>query len=227
MNRLPVQIRLFALLIGTTLLAGIGGLSASSAPAAEFHCSTEPCLFTLQADGTGKVAHHVIIVKNSVGESLAITCNSLSGQATTSKKTTSTLRFSLLNYSLCTMNGLNLSVNQSNFCEYELDSFGLFSIKGCLPGEGFEFGVPNCLVAIGEQFWASGVTYSNIGSTPVRTITAQITPKKLSAEMAGTKAGCGGFDLTKTPITAEFSTGNAILQAETDGSAIHVDGWWA
>src|ERR1044071_4586469 len=82
------MIRNLKVLIAAALaLAAFGALGAAGAQAAEFHCSVEPCRYTLKPDGTGKTAHHVFrIVKGET--SGAVICTTLSGEATSAKKTT-------------------------------------------------------------------------------------------------------------------------------------------
>jgi hypothetical protein len=51
------------LLAAAMALAALEAISASGAQAAEFHCTVEPCRVTLKPDGTGKTAHHVLVVR--------------------------------------------------------------------------------------------------------------------------------------------------------------------
>jgi hypothetical protein len=213
-----------ALLVTAMALGALAAMGASGAQAAEFHCSAEPCTWTIRPDGAvpSKTAHHVIVVKNAVGESVSTTCNQLTGQATTAGKTATTLTFTNLAYDGCVALGQPYVV-RFNGCDYTLTSHGQFGVT-CPAGKTIEKEIPGCIKTIPPFADQSGVTYHNIGLPPNREITVELAVKNIPVIVHGTKAACG-FDPTKTPITAEYTTGNIILTAETHAGQM-LDGWW-
>jgi hypothetical protein len=225
------MIRNLKVMIAAALaLAAIGAVGASGAQAAEFHCSVEPCKYKLKPDGAvpTKAAHHVFIVKNAAGESLAFTCNQLTGEATSSTKTFTTITVTALAYDGCvdpfTGNPLVFTMNG---CSYTFTSHGKFGIS-CPAGKRIElkFGGAGCIITFGEFADIGGVTYKTIGTMPNREITVEMKVVNVPITLDGTTGQCI-FNVTKTPFIAEFTTANMILAAESDdGKGTIVDGWW-
>ena len=192
-----------------------------------FNCSTEPCRYTLKADGTGKTAHHVIVVSNSAAESASITCNQLTGEATAGAKVVTELTFTSLAYDVCTVNGLEAKA-KANGCDYLLGGDGSLTIQGCAGGKiEFEIAATGCVFSIGAQGPLFGVNYHNIGEKEKTTAEVTIETKVagLAAGVSGSKEKCG-IDPSKTPITAEYTTGNSIATAETDPGGVMANAWW-
>jgi hypothetical protein len=114
-----------------------------------------------------------------------------------------------------------------NGCEYQITSHGTWSIL-CPTGGKIEFEVPNCKVEIGAQGPLHEVTYHNIGipGTTSTKITLATHVINIAATMIGTQAGCGGVDPSK-PMTGNYTTGTAILSAETDTTPpVAAEAWW-
>src|SRR4051794_11620725 len=94
--------RIYLLVMAAALLGMVGALS-SSAEGAQFHCSVEPCRYRFKPDGTvgTKAPHHSFRVENAEKEFLLFTCNQITGEATSSTKTTSELTFTNVAYDEC------------------------------------------------------------------------------------------------------------------------------
>jgi hypothetical protein len=210
---------------GVLALIALSVTVAPSAQAAEFHCSVEPCRYTLKPDGTGKTAHQVFVVKNSAGEFVTATCSEAIGQATTATKTAAELTFTSAGFGLgCAINGSAASLRM-NGCNLVYGASGTFGIKGC--GKAIEIAAGSCVVSLPEQT-VSGVKFHNVGEESKTTteLTIEIAALSMTVTAAGGKAGCG-FDPTKTPITSEFKTGNVIVTGETDPGGVMGNAWWA
>ncbi|MET0558845.1 MAG: hypothetical protein ABW065_09280 [Solirubrobacterales bacterium] len=198
---------------------------ASSAQAAEFHCSVEPCGYTLKPDGTGKTSHQVFAATNSAGESLSFTCPEISGEATTAGKTNSILSVSSLGMGVgCTGFGAAASY-RLNGCRFAFGAAGTLAVTNCPKGIEFEVGATGCILRISEQGPVNGVVFHNIGQEASNTteITGEISKLPLAGALIGTTAQCL-INVTKTPITFEYRTGNFLLTGES-GSMANV--WWA
>jgi hypothetical protein len=216
------------LMLAGMALAAVSAFGSTGAQAAEFHCSVEPCTFTLKPDGTvpSKTAHHVFIVNTKAGgvlESVSSTCNELSGHGTSSTKTTTDVTATSLIYTGCTFNGQASTVTM-NGCKYTFKSAGTVSIVGCESGKKIEITIAGCVAKIGEQEPTSTVTYHDAGTTKEQmTVSAVVT--KIKGELVGTKANCGA-----TPGAfeeGEYTTGNTIVTGEEDKTGGAMAGvWW-
>jgi len=217
--------RLRIAILAAMALTALGAVGSPGAQAAEFHCSVQPCTWTILPDGAvpSKISHHVFVVRNSIGETVSTTCNQLTGQATTATKTATTLTFTNLAYDGCIAFGEPYEV-KFNGCDYTLTSHGQFGVT-CPEGKTIEKITPGCVKTIGTFSHLAGVTFTNTGTSPNRQITVSISVKGIPVTAHGTKAGCG-FDPNKVPITAEYTTGNILLTAETDPGGVMADGWW-
>jgi len=211
-------------------IAAIG--SASAQALAEFHCSAEPCRFTVKPDGTGKTAHHVIIVENGLGESLSLTCSQLTGEATSSTKTTFGLTITNLGYDSCTAAGAAVSTRM-NGCDYSLSAVVFEFVRGrlqinCPEGKKMEFEIAatGCILTVGPQGPIEGVTYTNIGKEAEATteITVGINLKSLAVSLDGTQAQCL---INPSSVQGTYTTGSSILTGETDtGSPTMANAWF-
>jgi hypothetical protein len=202
-------------------LAALGVLAVSGAQAAEFHCSVEPCRYTLKPDGAGKTAHHVFAAKRGA-EVIVVTCETSEGEATSSNPTSKELTFTRLGFFPCTLSGVPASI-RVNGCEYVYSSAGELTIK-CAGGKGIEFSTASCTVRIEPQGPLPGIKYHDAGATKSE-LTLETSISGLKGEIIGTEAGCaikpGSFS------EGEYRTGNAIITAETDNAeAKMANVWW-
>jgi hypothetical protein len=208
-------------------LASVGVAGAQAEPL--FHCSAEPCKLKLKPDETAgtKTAHQVLIFKNTSGESLSFTCNQLDGTATSSTKTFTTATVTGLEYTGCILqvDGSLLTV-RTNGCDYTFTSHGKFGVS-CPESKKIEVEITKtgCLLTIGTFADLEGITYHNLGSVGSRQITISTLVRGIPVTADGTTAQCF-FDVTKTPLTAEYTTGNTIAEAQTDPGGVKIDGWW-
>lgn len=213
------------LMLAAMAVAAFGAFGASGAQAAEFHCgvgSGESCWASLEKDGVAKTAHHVFEITNKNGEATTITCNEISGHATSSTRTTPSLTFTVIKYSVCTWNGdPNASVTM-NGCGYKVLSNGEAEIVNC-GGNEIELKMATCTAAIGVQK-TKGITYHNIGAAPNRTVTAEVKVTVNVTGLAGTNCGMK----LEGPYIGHYTTGNTIGKAENDNGLPlkEVDGWW-
>lgn len=216
------------LVLAGMAMVAFGAFAASGAQAAEFRCSVEPCRYTLKADGTGKTAHQVFEARNSAGEFIRFTCLQITGEATTAGKSAGELTMSPMGFGLpCTGAGLAASY-RLNGCKFSYGAAGTFALTSCPKGIEFEIGATGCLLQIPEQGPVSGVAFHNVGEEAKTTteITGEVNALPLAGSLNGTTAQCG-IDMTKTPITVEYLTGNFLITGETDPGGVMANVWWA
>jgi hypothetical protein len=228
------------LLAAAMALAAFGALSASAAHAAEekFHCNKPICTLTLNPDGAvpSATAHHVFIVKNTLGESISFTCRQLTGNATTTTATTEEITAKELEYDICTGNGAPVKVRM-NKCDYKFKSKNGATVLGAeihiecpevTKHIEIELTETGCIFEVTPQT-VVGAHYHNIGtpgtSSTENTVEARV--PNIKVEFLKEGAGC----LIKTAgqsFTSEYTTGNTIVTAEEDNaSKVMVEGWWA
>jgi len=224
--------RLKLSLLAALAITALGAIDAAGAHAQQFHCSVEPCKFTLNSDGEGKTAHHVFVVKNSVGESISFTCSRLTGSGTSSTKTSSELTVTGIAYDKCSAFGQTVNVRM-NGCDYRVGSQEFVSggtnfgarIEVACPGAQYieiELAETGCTFGVTSQD-ELGLYYHNIGVLhPEVTAEAKV---KVKVFLAFAGFGCG-IHVNETPLTAEYTTGNTIATAETDPGGVMADGWW-
>ena len=237
------MIRNLKVLLGAAMvLAAFGAVTASVAQAhtpAEFHCHVEPCAATLEADGTEATAHHVLAIKNSVGESVSFTCTKLEGIATSATKTPTSVEVTNLVYTHYTVAG-QASIIRMNGCKYSYTAVGMVTITGCIAGKKIEMEIVStgCIMTVKEQV-VSGIKFHNIGTTatpPAASnthVTAEAKVPNIGIEWDGTTAQCL-FDVTKTPIVGEYTTGNTTVTGFNDPfgtpadqhGGTRADIWW-
>jgi hypothetical protein len=212
------------------VLGAVGAFSASGAQAAEFHCAQVNCVFTASPDGTvgTKASHHVYVVSNSEGASVALTCEQLTGSGTIAPKTSSLLTLNTgLAYHGCKDSAGNPVVVDFNGCDYTFTSGGLAGVT-CPEGKKIQvtYGPEKkCTAEIGTFEDRATITYTTIGVTPNRhvTVAANVTNIPVSYPAGSTTANCL-LDPSKTPITSAYTTGNTTVKATVGGVA--QDGWW-
>lgn len=216
------------LLAAAMVLGALGAVGSSGAQAAEFHCSVEPCKLKLKPDETAgtKTAHHVFILRNSIGESISFTCNQLDGTATSSSKTFSTVTVTGLEYTGClfVLDASEVKI-RTNGCDLTLTALGKAGVT-CPEGKAIEVETKTgCLVKIGSFEDREGVTFHNLGTSPNRELTVSTLVKGIPVSSSSTAGQCG-FNPAKTPLTGEVTTGNSIAEAQNDSTGAKVDGWW-
>ena len=110
-----------------------------------------------------------------------------------------------------------------NGCNYEFKASGLVSIVGCTAGKEIEVLENTCLVKIPEQSNLPNVTYTNVGTSPNRTVTVSTSVTLSVTSISAT--GCSIKD--EPPFTGEYTTGNTLVRpAEDKAGGLHIDGWW-
>jgi hypothetical protein len=235
-------------LLGGALVAlvAFGVLGAGAAVAVEqFHCEVEPCTLTLAPDGTGATAHQVLNIKNAV-ESSSLTCESLSGDATSAAKTTEELTFTNLVYSNCKLAGVVKFSIRMNSCHY------LFTSKtepaGGANGTGggatihiqcetekhieFENTGTGCIFEVTPQT-LRGAHYHTIGFGTSKEITvemrigAAVSGTTIAVEVAKVGTGCVPKANVGDTLSGEITTGNLLITAEKDNANKEMVGaWW-
>jgi len=224
------------LLAAAMALGAFGALSATAHAAEEkFHCAVEPCAFTIGADGTGATAHQVFIVKNKAGETASTTCNGVTGSATTATKTSEFATVVSLVYSTCKINGVTTFNVRMNNCTYT------FGSKNGATGASVEVKCPEskhielentgtkCIFEVTPQT-LTGAKFHNIGTpgTTSTEITVENLIKNIVVEVGPSGTGCVPKATTGETISAEITTGNAIITGEKDNiNKEMVELWWA
>ncbi len=215
--------------LATALMSWCLG-SVTQASAKEFHCAAEACRFTMLPDGTGKTAHHVIIIDNAVGESVSVTCSRLTGESVFSyNKTTSSILFGSLAYDECLVNGSSgVSVNM-NGCLYEITALGRIELWACNAGKQMEIVLSTgCVYKIPEQDFAAGsYAFHTIGTSPNQEITMEAFLggiRNMVVTATGTKAQCL-MDISHGPLNGTYTTGNTIFRAEL-WSGVFIPSWY-
>lgn len=216
------MIRNLKVLIAAAMaLAAFGAFGASGAQAAEFHCSVTPCVLTPNLDGTAKNSHHVFIVKQ--GEtSVSTTCNQITGDATFEGKTTSSITFTGVAYDVCTVAGAESEVKM-NGCDYLFTSNGQVHLICPKVGEvqqKIEIVVKEtgCTITVGEQT-LEGVGYKT--ASPAVTLSTNVL--NIAATVANDK--CTTIKLNPGAATGEYTTGNTLVNAETEGK-VSAEAWF-
>ena len=225
------MIRSIQALIATVVaLAAFGATSASTAQAAnEFHCSVEPCTLRWQPDGTGKTAHHVLLFRQGEA-SWSLTCEGVTGQATSKNKTFTEVTFNNIVHDSCSGPFGEAPQIVMNGCGY------LFKITGagtasvtfeCEAGKAIEFRVPilECVLRIGAQGPLSGVTLhdAKTGGVSKQLLTMSMSLKAIAAT-ANNK--CGFYGFKEGAVTVEYVTGNLEITAETDPGGVMANVWF-
>jgi hypothetical protein len=219
------------LMLAAMALAAFGVLGASGAQAKEFHCSVEPCRATLKPDGAvgSKTAHIVFIYENkSVSESFSTTCEQITGEGTSSKKTAKELLIKNISYDGCSVVGGSPIAIKMNGCKYLFKAEpGTVTIQECETGKHIEINLETgCQFTIGEQGPLKGISYHTSGVAPNRELTLEqnVHGIVVTISAGGTKATCGinpGQELEGT-----ITTGNTILTGETDPGGVMAETWF-
>jgi hypothetical protein len=224
------------LLAAAMALAAYGALSASAHAAEEFHCSVEPCTWTLLPDETSgtTTAHHVFVVKGKTAggaeASFSLTCNQLTGHATSTGKTPTELTFTNLTYTnsagedKCKIGASETMTVDFNGCHYLFTSTGGATAAGsevhvqCPAGAAIVVTIKGTACLSVTPFTSPGVKYHDSGLGVKQIGTATVNVAVPVAAMHLTNVGnvnCAGLGLSS--ITgATFTTGNTLITGETD-----------
>jgi hypothetical protein len=216
------------LLAAAMALAAFGVLGAASAQAApEFHCEVEPCTYTLTPDGAvgSKTAHHVFIVENAgTTESVSFTCNQITGEGTSTKKTTTEVTIKNIKYDECSVvGGGEINVNM-NGCAYLFKAVKAFEATGkengtvtieCEAGKKIEVKIvaTGGIFTIGAQGPLGGITFHNLNGEK-KEVTVETNVHEIGVTGDGTAAQLG-INPNQT-LTGTYTTGNTIVTAEKD-----------
>jgi hypothetical protein len=203
-------------------LAASGALGVSGVQAAEFHCSVEPCRVTLKPDGAvpSKTAHQVFIL--SSGESaFSLTCEKVSGEATSLTKTTSELTLTNISY---TCSNFTMKMNG---CTYRITASGTTTII-CPEGKSIELVIGNifqeCIYTIPSQGPLGGLTYHDAEPKKKEQITVENQLSEVKLVLDGGQVKCG-LNPEKEP-KLQVTTGNTILSSESDPGGVIANLWW-
>jgi hypothetical protein len=194
-------------------IAAFGTLSASVAQASGeyYSCSVEPCSLKVSADGTGKTTHQVLDFKVNAGNLTTVTCNSVTGDATSSTGKTSEITLTGISYGECNVGGQKATTNM-NGCHYLLTAGteGTVHVQCPLVSPGIQIVFGACVATVGPQT-LSGINYNNI----LGIVTVE---SSVSGIHGTTNAGCPGGAGTFT--TGELTTGNALVTGQTDPGGV-------
>lgn len=203
---------LTATLLSALVTIGIQFFLIPSAQAAEFRCSVEPCRLRFNSDGAvpSKESHQVFNL-SSLGTSVNITCNQLTGESTVAVTPTTELSFKNLEYDGC--GGFEVKMNE---CEYRFGSAGTLSIV-CPAGRQVEIRwtngfFPECRYTVGAQGPFAGVSISNTIKLEPKQIRVANAAEGISVGLFPSSGACG----FSNPTTLKFETARVLLTAESD-----------
>ena len=220
------------LLAAAMALSALGAIGASGAQAAnEFHCSVEPCTVTIKPDGLvpSKTSHHsTVLTQGAV--SVALTCNQLTGEATSNAKTFKTLTFFNLAYHGCNVAGSPSEIKM-NGCTYTFTATGLNTASmtvTCPAGKKIERVEPitGCAISIGSQAALPGIKFHDpkTGGIAKTELTVEISVTFENEVTVNNK--CGGFGLKEGAAIFHYTTGNIELTGETHPGGVHASLWF-
>jgi hypothetical protein len=234
-----------ALLAAAMALAALGaiGVTGASAAGEQFHCEIEPCRIRASQDGTLKTGHQVFNVELGGVIKAAFTCETISGDATNSTKTSKSIELTEIKYGGCTVNGSPEVVVDMNGCTYlfnsERNAASTARVEVKCPGTAVievTFRDPTshalkCTIDIAGGQDLTGINYHNIGTAGTETTetTVEANTSAITVQARGTSdAECFGLP-RNTNLTAHYTTGNAIATGEEDKetSPTMTGAWWA
>jgi hypothetical protein len=232
------MIRYLKVLLTTAVALAIFSALSAAANAAEekFHCQVEPCTLTLNTDGTGATAHHVLVIKNAAGETGSYTSADLTGDATMPTKTTEEVTITGLKYDSPTANGAPVAVRM-NECDYLFTSREGSTVAGatihvqCVGLKHIEIELveTGCIFEVTPQT-LRGAHYHNIGTsgTSSTEVTAEGRVPGIVIEVAKVGTGCIPKAKVGDVLSGEYTTGNSLVTAERHNTNKEmVEGWWA
>jgi hypothetical protein len=233
-----------ALMAAAMALAALGaiGVTGASAAGEQFHCEIEPCRIRAAQDGTGKTGHRVFNIELGGVIKAAFTCETISGDATNSTKTSKSIELTNIAYGGCTVNGSPEVVVDTNGCTYlffsERNAASTASVEIKCPGTNvieLTFRDPTthalkCTIDIAGGQKLTGINYHNIGAVGETTeTTVEVNTSAITLQARGaTDAECFGLP-RNTNLNSHFTTGNAIATGEEDKetSPTMTGAWWA
>ena len=221
------MIRSLKILLAVAMaMAAFGAIGASGAQAAEFHCSVEPCTYTVKPDGTvpGKTSHQVMLVKQGV-VGVVTTCDEVAGEAKSAKKTTLEVTFQNIKYTTCSIAGQASTVNM-NGCGYLIKATGAATAAvtiECEAGKSIEHLIPatGCIIKYGAQGPLNKVFLHDSETNGVKKSIITMSIVITETPITGTANNkCGGIGFAEGPVSAEHTTGNVELLGETPGGIL-------
>jgi hypothetical protein len=211
-------------------LATFGAIGAPGVQAAhEFHCSANPCRFRVNPDGTGTTAHQVLIIENAATtESVPVTCERFTGDATVNGNTATAITLTGIAYDNCKAFGSIPAFWDLNGCEYTYTTPGGTTDQAelhvfCPTGKEIEVTSPEvaCTFKIPPQTLI-GVGYHILGPGGTREITVT---KKIHGIAVTATAGCAPLINPNQTLAGTYTTGNFLLTGETTGE-VRADAWF-
>jgi len=232
------MIRNLKVLIAAAMaLAAFGAFSASAHAAEElFHCSVEPCTLTLAPDeATGTTtAHHVFTVKGETnagakGVTVSYTCEKLSGEATSSSKTSTEITFTNLKYTngaglqKCKVGASETVTSNFTSCDFNFKSAGgatstaQVHLLCTTAGDAIDINMNGVTCIKVTPFTTTGIGLHDAGvAEEVLTATTSITFPKGSVDLVNVgNVNCAALNL-KAIEEVKYTTGNTLIKAETD-----------
>jgi hypothetical protein len=244
------MIRNLKVLIAAAMaLAAFGALSATAHAAEEFHCSVEPCTATLLPDlKAGEVlpsatAHHVFVVKGATG-SAAFTCDQLSGQATSAKKTATELTFTNLNYTnaagktLCKIGAAETVEVNFTSCDYNFKalngkaSTAQVHVLCTTAGDAIDISIKGTLCLQITPFTSTGIGYHDAElpagqKKNIVTATAKVALPLAALDLKNTaNVNCAALNTIGALTGSEYTTGNTLVTGETDPGGVMAEAWF-
>lgn len=187
MNR---KFKTLGLVLAAVFAMSAIGASAASA-ATTFHANKSPIGVT----GTQTTGH---VFTTSAG---TVTCSTATFTGTTAAATSATQTLTPT-YSGCKAFGfINVPIDV-NGCGYNFNANGTTQLE-CPAGASIAITTPGCTTTVGEQHFASGMTYATNGSTPSRDITATTNISGIKYNECGTARENGTYKGTTTVDATE------------------------
>jgi hypothetical protein len=245
----PMIRNLKILIAAAMALAAFGALSATAHAAEEFHCTVEPCTATLSPDlKEGDVlpnttAHHLFIV-TGVSGSAAFTCDQLSGQATSAKKTATELTFTNLKYSnaagktLCKIGAAETVEVNFTSCDYNFKalngktSTAQVHVLCTTAGDAIDISIKGTLCLQITPFTSTGIGYHDAElpsgqKKNIVTATANVAVPLAALDLKNTaNANCNPLTTIGTLTGADYTTGNTLVTGETDPGGVMAEAWF-
>jgi len=244
------MIRNLKVLIAAAMALAAFGVFSATAHAAEekFHCSVEPCRLTLAPDeaaGT-TTAHHVFVLKgkNAGGGEVAvsITCNQLTGEATSVTKTATELTLTNLKYenlageAKCKVAATEIVTINFTSCDYNFKSTkGSTStaqahVLCSTAGDGIDVFINGTLCLVVTPFTSTGIGYHDPkigGERKIVTATTNVAIPAAALDLKNVGAANCMATLNMASATgASYTTGNILIKAETDPVGIPAEAWF-
>jgi hypothetical protein len=237
------------LIAAATALAAFGALSATAHAAEEFHCTVEPCTATLLPDLKegeplpSTTAHNNLVLKGATG-SASFTCDQLSGQATSAKKTATELTFTNLKYgnaagkTLCKIGAAETIEINFTSCDYNFKalngskSTAQIHVLCSTAGDGIDITIKGTLCLQITPFTSTGLGYHDAllpagQKKNIVTATAKVPVPLAALDLKNTaNANCAPLNTLGALTGAEYGTGNTLVTVETDPGGVMAEAWF-